>query len=130
MSNDVIESLAGAIAMLGLLVLVALLWEYALPGIAVAALLWDRLPHNVLAVLAGILTTAIYRWLASIEKQPVLGIMLVLRALLWGLPLAGFGGAIAGAAGGDTVWTIAAAIVGFVAGAAIAANTHPGRTAA
>jgi len=93
-------------------------------------LLWDRLPHNVLAVLAGILTTAIYRWLASIEKQPVLGIMLVLRALLWGLPLAGFGGAIAGAAGGDTVWTIAAAIVGFVAGAAIAANTHPGRTAA
>ena len=98
MSNDVIESLAGAIAMLGLLVLVALLWEYALPGIAVAALLWDRLPHNVLAVLAGILTTAIYRWLASIEKQPVLGIMLVLRALLWGLPLAGFGGAIAGAA--------------------------------
>ena len=129
MSNG-LDSLAWGLLMLGLLALAAYLWEYALPGIAIAALLWDRLPHNVLAVLAGIMVTAIYRWLVSIDKQPVLGIMVVLRALLWGLPLAGFGGAIAGAAGGDTVWTIAAAIVGFVAGAAIAANTHPGRTAA
>jgi hypothetical protein len=127
MSNG-LDSLAWGLLMLGLLALAAYLWEYALPGIAIAALLWDRLPHNVLAVLAGIMVTAIYRWLVSIDKQPVLGIMVVLRALLWGLPFAGIGAAIASATGGDTIWQIAAAAVGFAAGAWIAAETHPGLT--
>ncbi|HEY6248982.1 MAG TPA: hypothetical protein VI685_03420 [Candidatus Angelobacter sp.] len=107
-----------------LVVLVVLFWEYAVPGTAVAALLWSRLPHNVLAVLAGILTTVAYRWLVSIDEQPVLGIMVVFRTLLWGIPLGAIGVGITGAADGDLIWKIFVGVAGFVAGTIAAVGTH------
>lgn len=104
--------------------LVVLFWESAVLGTTVAALLWSRLPHNVLAVLAGILTTIAYRWLVSIDEQPVLSIMVVFRTLLWGIPLGAIGVSLAGAADGDLIWKIFAGVAGFVAGTIAAVGTH------